>query len=100
MIPVPECLQPANVVAYRHYSVRVQAQSVDEIAQTEGVTNACLTRVTHLAMLAPDIVQNVVRGDHPPALNADRLIHRSPLPMDWTGQRALPGFHRQATKRA
>ena len=66
-----------------------QASSVAQIAQAEGVTNAYVTRVTHLAFLAPDIVQGIVRGDQPPALNAERLIRQVPLPMDWTEQRAL-----------
>jgi len=71
-----------------------QANSVAQIAQAEGVTTAYVTRVTHLALLAPDIVQRIVRGDHPPALNADRLIRQLPLPMDWTEQRAVLGFDR------
>ena len=66
-----------------------QASSVAEIAHAEGVTTAYVTRVTHLAMLAPDIVQSIVRGDHPPALSAERLIHLVPLPMDWAEQRAV-----------
>jgi DNA invertase Pin-like site-specific DNA recombinase len=71
-----------------------QANSVAQIAQAEGVTNAYVIRVTHLAMLAPDIVQKITRGDHPPALNAERLIHLVPLPMDWAEQRAVLGFDR------
>jgi hypothetical protein len=39
-------------------------------------------------------VQSIVRGEHPPALNADRLISQVPLPMDWNEQRALLGFDR------
>jgi hypothetical protein len=58
------------------------------------VTTACVTRVNHLVMLEPDIVQSIVRGEHPPALNADRLISQVPLPMDWNEQRALLGFDR------
>jgi hypothetical protein len=53
-----------------------------------------VTRVTHLALLAPDIVQSIVRGEHPPSLNADRLIRQVPLPMVWNEQRALLGFER------
>ena len=59
-----------------------QANSVAQIAQAEDVTTAYVTRVTHLALLAPDIVQSIVRGDHPPALTAERLIPLVPLPMD------------------
>jgi hypothetical protein len=100
-VALPRCTPDATLVALLARATdwfgrltSGQAQSVAEIAQAEGVTNAYVTRVTHLAMLAPDIVQNIVRGDHPPALNAERMIHLLPLPMDWIEQRALLGFHR------
>lgn len=51
-------------------------------------------RVTHLAMLAPDIVQGIVRGDRPPPLDTERLIRQVPLPMHWKKQRAVLGFDR------
>lgn len=55
---------------------------------------AYVTRVTHLVILAPDTVQSIVRGVHPPALNAERLIRQLRLPMDWSEQRTLLGFDR------
>jgi len=51
-----------------------------------------VTRVMHLGLLAPDIVQRIVRGEHPPAITSDSLIRMTPLPCDWTEQRALLGF--------
>ena len=51
-----------------------------------------VTRVMHLGLLAPDIVQRIVRGEHPPAITSDSLIRMKPLPCDWTEQRALLGF--------
>ncbi len=51
-----------------------------------------VTRVIHLAFLAPDIMQRIVRGDHPVELNADRLIRMVPLPKDWEAQRVSLGL--------
>ena len=67
---------------------------IGQIALAEGVTTSYVRRVTYLGTLAPDIVQSIFRGDHPPALNAERLIHMVPLPMDWSEQPALLGFDR------
>ena len=44
-----------------------------------------------LALLAPDIVQMIVRQEHPHELNAERLMRLTPLPDDWEEQRALLG---------
>ena len=86
---LPRCTPDAKLVAllaratdWFERLTSGQANSVAQIAQAEGVTNAYVIRVTHLAMLAPDIVQTITRGDHPPALTAERLIPLVPLPMD------------------
>ena len=46
----------------------------------------------YLAFLAPDIVERIIRGQHPIELNARRLIRKVPLPMDWEEQRKLLGM--------
>ena len=48
--------------------------------------------MVYLAFLAPDIVQRIVRGDHPMELTADRLIRMVPLPHGWEEQRVLLGL--------
>jgi site-specific DNA recombinase len=48
--------------------------SVCAIAKEEGLTRAYVNKVIHLAFLAPGIVARCMRGDHPPELNAYRLI--------------------------
>ena len=68
------------------------SNSVASISRTEGIGGSWVGRVIHLAVLAPDIVQDIVRGEHPPSLNADRLIRMVPLPMDWAQQRSRLGF--------
>ncbi len=53
--------------------------------------NSYVTRVICLAVLAPDIVQRIMRGDHSPDLGTDRLMRMVPLPLDWVEQRSLLG---------
>ena len=66
-----------------------RSDSIQSIAKQEKVTSSYVTRVVHLAFLAPDIVQRIVKGDHPIELNIDRLIRMVPLPTDWDAQRKL-----------
>ena len=56
-------------------------------------TSSYVSRVLHLAFLAPDIVQRIASG-HSPQLNARQLIRQVPLPIDWTQQRELLGVDR------
>jgi site-specific DNA recombinase len=69
-----------------------QADSVDALARDEGVTGSFVTRVLYVAFLAPDIVQQIAKGDHSPQLNADRLMRKVPLPAAWSEQRAALGL--------
>jgi hypothetical protein len=69
-----------------------RSTSIAAIAAEAGVGAWYVTRVMYLALLAPDIVQRIVRGEHPPAITSDRLIRMTPLPCDWTAQRSLLGF--------
>ncbi len=66
--------------------------SVYAIAQEQGLTRAYVTKVIHLAFLAPDIVERIARGNHPLDLSAHRLIRMGSLPLAWEEQRALLGM--------
>lgn len=66
--------------------------SVQAIATEEKVDRSYARRVVYLAFLAPDIVQRILRGDHPPTLNTTRLIRMAPLPMAWAEQRKVLGL--------
>jgi hypothetical protein len=69
-----------------------RCDSVQAIAQQEQIaTVAYVMRVIHLAFLAPDIVQAIVRGQQPLELTVDRLIRLGPLPVAWEDQRVLLG---------
>jgi DNA invertase Pin-like site-specific DNA recombinase len=69
-----------------------RCNSILSIARQEQVSSSYVTRVIKLAFLAPDIVQRIARGEHPPQFNADRLIRMVPLPDEWEAQRILLGF--------
>jgi site-specific DNA recombinase len=70
-----------------------RCDSVQAIAQQEQIaTVAYVMRVIHLAFLAPDIVQAIVRGEQPMEVTVDRLMRMGPLPMAWEDQRELLGM--------
>ena len=66
--------------------------SVLAIAQEYGLASADVTKVIYLAFLAPDIVQCIVRGEHPIGLGTKKLLAIAPLPLDWNEQRRVLGF--------
>lgn len=68
------------------------ATSMTVIANEEEVGAPYVSRVVYLAFLAPDIVQQISKGEQPPTLNADKLIRMVPLPADWGEQRKLLGM--------
>ena len=66
------------------------------IANQERVTPGYISRLLRLPLLAPDIVTAIVSGKNPPQLTAKKLMHHAlELPIDWTEQRKLLGFHHQ-----
>lgn len=69
-----------------------RCNSILAIAREEQVTSSYVTRVVYLAFLAPDIVERILRGNHPSTLTADRLNRIGPIPLAWEEQRALLGL--------
>jgi hypothetical protein len=64
------------------------------IASQEHVTPGYISRLLRLPLLAPDIILAIVNGKNPPQLTAKKLMRRAlELPVDWTEQRKLLGFH-------
>ena len=69
-----------------------QSPSIRSIAEAHGVESSDVTQTVYLAFLAPDIVERLVRGDHPEWLRVRRLLAMAPLPMEWTEQRRVLGL--------
>jgi site-specific DNA recombinase len=67
-----------------------RTHTLAEIASREGITRRYVERLTHLAFLAPAIVEAICQGRQPAELNAEALLKRIDLPVEWSGQlRAL-----------
>ena len=84
-------------VLVRAYVIRDQlfqdkSQTLDEIAQSEGMVASYATRLFRLTLLAPDIVSAILGGKQPPELTARKLMDDTRLPLDWNEQRKGLGF--------
>lgn len=68
------------------------SDGVAAIAREERCTASYVTRMIYLALLSPDIVERLVRGDYPAELTAERLSRMVPLPVEWSEQLQLLGL--------
>jgi hypothetical protein len=64
--------------------------SIKELAETEKINDSYLARVLRLTLLAPDIVEAVLNGQHPKGLSLLELMRG--FPMEWSLQREKFGF--------
>ena len=60
--------------------------SISEMAVGEKIERGYLGTLLRLTLLAPDIVQSIIDGQHPVALTLPRLLE--PWPAEWQAQRA------------
>ena len=79
--------------AHRWFSALSSGQygSVLAIANEQAMEARDVTRILHLAFLAPDVVQRIVRGEQPMGLSTKRLLAQAPFPLRWDEQRRLLG---------
>ena len=101
LVNAPAAVQPPDrklidlVARSRHWIERLargDAGTVREIARREGVDEGDVSRFLPLAFLAPDVVEAILAGRHPPDLTAKRLKRLPVLPHDWNEQLRLLGF--------
>src|SRR5690606_23525188 len=64
-------------------------QVVTEIGDTENISKSYVSRILRLALLAPDVVEDILAGTADHALVLERL--KRPLPPRWEEQRRLLG---------
>ena len=62
----------------------------NELAKAEHVSQSYVSRVVRLTLLAPDLIEAILDGRQPAALQLDELLESSPL--DWAGQKTEFGF--------
>ncbi len=63
-----------------------RVRSLAEIARREGIAKHCVERLSHLAFVAPAIVEAICQGQQPADLSAETLLNRIDLPLDWPAQ--------------
>lgn len=74
--------------AYDWYQQIKAGKTLSEIAKVDGTNNRRVQQMIDLALLAPDIVRDVLNGNGPIGLTSDWCM-RHVLPADWSEQRAL-----------
>jgi DNA invertase Pin-like site-specific DNA recombinase len=89
-----------RIIARAHDIQARLMQSTDlplhAIASQERVSPGYISRLLRLPSLAPDIVTAIVNGKNQPKLTAKKLMRLAlQIPIDWTEQRKLLGFHHQ-----
>jgi hypothetical protein len=79
-----------GIVRARHWYEQVvscKAGSIAELAKQTGVTSHYVRRIFSCALLAPDLVENILSQRHSPGLTLDKLITR--LPLEWKHQQSV-----------
>jgi hypothetical protein len=59
--------------------------TIAELAEREGMASSYMTRVLRLSLLAPYIVQTILRGQEGPEVTLERVLQT--FPVDWDEQR-------------
>jgi site-specific DNA recombinase len=80
----------ARVHRWPEKIMRGEIQGRDSIARSEKVDQRYAGRILQFAFLAPDIVEAILDGHHPPDLTVQKLLRG--LPLDWNEQRRRLGF--------
>ena len=62
--------------------------TLEDLARSKGVNATYVSRVLRLTLLAPEIVEAILDGRQPAALQLDDLL--AGFPVDWEGQRSGP----------
>ena len=60
------------------------------LAAEIGVGDRYVCRVLHFAFLAPDIIESILNGTHPPDLTFAKMARD--IPLSWADQRERFGF--------
>jgi len=62
-------------------------RSAGEIAEAEGVTRSFVNRLLRLTLLAPEIVEAILEGRQPKAMQLEELTDA--IPSEWEKQRKV-----------
>ncbi|MBF0626117.1 MAG: hypothetical protein HQL82_15080 [Magnetococcales bacterium] len=67
-----------------------EVATIKELAEKEGVEKSYLAKLLKLNILAPVIVETILRGNYPDSLSLEKL--RAGIPLDWEEQQELFGL--------
>lgn len=77
---------------YRAMLLDGELESIQAMADREGVSRPYFSTVVRFAFLAPEIAEAVVRGEQPESLTSKRLLQCAALPNSWAEQKVMLGF--------
>ena len=69
-----------------------KAKTVKEVGELEGVSPGYVSILLPYALMAPDIVKAIIKGEHPPELSANALLYKNELPKVWEEQKRVLNF--------
>jgi hypothetical protein len=77
---------PARQRAWFEELASGQVRSLADIARRENVAVRYVERLSRLVFTAPSIVETICQGCQPAELNAETLLDRIDLPLEWPAQ--------------
>jgi hypothetical protein len=89
----------AQAFRYRALLMDARGASVTELAARAGLHRSLFTRALRLSFLAPDILQAILRDEHPLELTAERAAKHLAVAVSWAEQRVDFGIGAKATTR-
>ena len=77
-----------RALAWAHrWKQMLEEESAGELAEAEGVTRSFVNRLLRLTLLAPDIVEAILEGRLPKAMQLEELTRA--MPSGWEEQREI-----------
>jgi hypothetical protein len=77
----------ARAFRWREMLENGEYSTIREIAESEKINESYVSRVLRLTLLAPDIVEAVLRGRQAPGVQLESLLR--PFPVEWREQRTV-----------
>jgi hypothetical protein len=74
----------ARAFRWRNMLENGEHATIREIAEAEKINESYVGRILRLTLLAPEIVQAILDGKHPPELTMPRLMRS--IPIEWRSQ--------------
>ena len=84
----------AQAYRYRTLLLNHDRRTLKEIAADVGVCGSYFVKVARMSFLAPDILEAILRDEHPLELTAKRISRDMELPVAWADQKSLMGIRR------